>query len=598
MKQTLYERLFQLGVVIVPLAIWPTMRILVLPKLVALALVVAIAYVTTVRWASFAKPSVGRVAVILWLLWMLLCSVRPSHLVTSMVGSYHRLCGWLTWCLVVLWFFRARALLRHANRQVIPDALLATAMLLAVYAIVQRIGLDWISLRSIYGHRSFAIIENPNALAIFLSAVVPITMSRAYLAARTLRARYIGVTTILVLAVVTTGSLSGLMALLSGVSLSLVLMLWPGRQRPAFALVAILLIGAYASPAWAGTLKVTARSRWIIWNTASRAILETPYTGVGVDALTAVFDRRLPPSLVYLQGDVRVDSAHNELLDMALGAGIPGVAGYVAFLAAVYRRAIMRMAKPSPSQRALAAAFSACFAIHVGLAVNFWTISLLWLGATLLAWLDSEPAGREEPVQPAGMSTARLIMAGVTIALLATAVSRPLTADYLLTTLTGDPRADLDTLGHIVELAPSRGYHHLILARAVAATEGPGPAMDHYLHACAAEPDDYTLFAEAGTNAARLHERELSERLLSVALRLTGAQNARVWKAWGDAALYQGDLRRAIVRFQRAIELNETSAEAYLGMAQAYALQGNHVASESALDAVRRLQGAVVREPD
>jgi tetratricopeptide (TPR) repeat protein len=89
-----------------------------------------------------------------------------------------------------------------------------------------------------------------------------------------------------------------------------------------------------------------------------------------------------------------------------------------------------------------------------------------------------------------------------------------------------------------------------------------------------------------------LQQRELSERLLAVALRLTGAQNARVWKAWGDAALYQHDPTRAIARYQRAIELNETSAEAYLAMAQAFSLQNNSVAAESALDAARRLQGA------
>jgi tetratricopeptide (TPR) repeat protein len=567
------------------------MRILVMPKLAGLVIVVALVYALTIEWPLRIRLSPGGVLGLLWLLWALLFSARLPLLAESLAGNYLRLCGWFTWCLTALWFFRARSLFRHTYSALVPDVLMVVGLVLALCATGQSLGLSPIGLRSPYGARSFALLENPNTLATFLSAIIPLTIPRAYCGVRSSRIRYGAVLIVLVLGVLSTGSLSGYLALLAGISASLAAVRWPRRRWLPFAVTILFLVGAYASPVWAARIKPTAQSRWIIWNTASQTILQEPLTGSGLDNLAPDFDRYLPPHLVYLQGDVRVDSAHNELLDMALAVGLIGVAGYIWLLALVYRRAFRDLVDKQSAESHVAEALVSCLVIHVGLAVNFWTISLLWLGATLLAWLDSLSASHSV-LSPVTKVRARLPLAVLAVAVLVFALWRPVKADYLLTTLTGDPFHDIDTLHQIAQLSPSRAYHHLILARAVALTEGPGPAMGHYLDACSADPDDYLYHAEAGTNAAMLQQRELSERLLAVALRLTGAQNARVWKAWGDAALYQHDPTRAIARYQRAIELNETSAEAYLAMAQAFSLQNNSVAAESALDAARRLQGA------
>ena len=70
--------------------------------------------------------------------------------------------------------------------------------------------------------------------------------------------------------------------------------------------------------------------RMEIWQRAIRMIRDFPHTGVGMGAFDTAVNTMYPSSIIL--ADARVTHAHNELLQVAVDLGIPGLVGYVALL--------------------------------------------------------------------------------------------------------------------------------------------------------------------------------------------------------------------------------------------------------------------------
>lgn len=75
----------------------------------------------------------------------------------------------------------------------------------------------------------------------------------------------------------------------------------------------------------------TVQVRMDVWQRAICIIRDFPHTGVGMGAFDTAVNNMYPSSIVILQ-DARVTHAHNELLQVAVDLGIPGLVGYVALL--------------------------------------------------------------------------------------------------------------------------------------------------------------------------------------------------------------------------------------------------------------------------
>ncbi len=73
-----------------------------------------------------------------------------------------------------------------------------------------------------------------------------------------------------------------------------------------------------------------AQRRVEIWQRAIRIIRDFPHTGVGMGAFDTAVNVMYPSSIVL--ADAWVTHAHNELLQVAVDLGIPGLVGYVALL--------------------------------------------------------------------------------------------------------------------------------------------------------------------------------------------------------------------------------------------------------------------------
>jgi putative inorganic carbon (HCO3(-)) transporter len=75
----------------------------------------------------------------------------------------------------------------------------------------------------------------------------------------------------------------------------------------------------------------TVQVRMDVWQRAICIIRDFPHTGVGMGAFDTAVNNMYPSSIAILQ-DAQVTHAHNELLQVAVDLGIPGLVGYVALL--------------------------------------------------------------------------------------------------------------------------------------------------------------------------------------------------------------------------------------------------------------------------
>jgi len=106
-------------------------------------------------------------------------------------------------------------------------------------------------------------------------------------------------------------------------------------------LVAILAVGPDGLARWffrvndldEFTNEVSLTGRMEIWNRSVRALLDHPFTGVGLDTLPLVINARYPLFL-YPRG-YQFTHAHNIYLQVALDLGVLGFVGYVWMLVAV-----------------------------------------------------------------------------------------------------------------------------------------------------------------------------------------------------------------------------------------------------------------------
>jgi len=74
---------------------------------------------------------------------------------------------------------------------------------------------------------------------------------------------------------------------------------------------------------------ITVRGRMEVWRRAVYMIRHFPYTGIGICTFDKVANALYPS---FISPDARVTHAHNELLQVAVDLGIPGLVAYVALL--------------------------------------------------------------------------------------------------------------------------------------------------------------------------------------------------------------------------------------------------------------------------
>lgn len=308
------------------------------------------------------------VAVALFAAWHGLALLLSSDRHQSLFGERLQHQGVLTLLLYVAFFSLARLVATDADALWrLLRAVVAGAVVVAVYAIAQRFRIDPVWHGELLSGRVFSTIGQPNALAAYFVLALPAAVVLAWRSRGAQRAAFAAATVVMLAALAYSQSRGGYLALLVVVPI-LGAGLWreraPDEHAKARAGLAVALVVVFGAPvlwpaavsAWhragsAGqaTGDLSIRNHVETWQVAGRIVRDHPMVGTGPETFPDQFPRYsrmvLPDDRVAYFDQFRVESPHNRYLAAAVDAGLPALFAYLVLLAAlgiVLTRAIRR----------------------------------------------------------------------------------------------------------------------------------------------------------------------------------------------------------------------------------------------------------------
>lgn len=349
-------------------------------------------------------------------------SINPY---TSFWGYYSRFHGGLltTICYTIIYFAAVKWMNTKSTQKLIEISVI-TAILIGLYAVAERLGIDknfWVQ---DVQNRPFATLGQPNWLAAYL---LPNIFLSLYLSSRA-KSRYlstlVGMTSFLILfvALIFTKSRSGLLAFgLSYLTYWILLARQFGfaaikKQLIIFTLILLVPILIFRSPISLPTQASAPQStslenggtesgdiRKIVWTGALSLIKKRPVLSTGPEtfAYTYYWERPLAHNMTS-EWDFLYNKAHNEYLNMAAGAGLIGLLAYLYFHYAVFATSLTTIPKSKKinqdSDNMLRHLYPVLGASIVGFTItNFFGFSVIpvYLMMILIAAISSSAVGAD-----------------------------------------------------------------------------------------------------------------------------------------------------------------------------------------------------------
>lgn len=371
-----------------------------------------------------------RLSAVLWLLLgvALACSLLALEPAQAWIGSMERAQGLLALAAAIVLAGMA-ADLNQTQRRSLISAVAALATCVSGYALLQRLGIDWLHWAHAEANRPAATLGNANALGGFLLLALPPTLLAAWRSPRPWLWRLAAL--LQLLGLWACGTRSAWLALPAALALAFVLAR-PQRWRILLALAGLplaLFLLAMLRPA-------SLQDRAELWSASAHALWQAPplqdlrgnadphsglrpLIGYGPDQQAAVLNhsRAATTSGRSETRGWQADRAHQYWLDLLLQRGIAGLAAAL-LLGAVVLRCAWRdwhQGRWTPQHSALALGLLA-YAIHLQASFALTGDALLgwiWLG---LVWsgLRGAAGGRAIPLPLRVLPAALLALGAIT----------------------------------------------------------------------------------------------------------------------------------------------------------------------------------------
>ncbi|MBU0982124.1 O-antigen ligase family protein [Patescibacteria group bacterium] len=268
-----------------------------------------------------------------------LSTILSPQMLSTIWGSYERGIGLIQWLTFGIYFLLLLLFLDKKSLGKGITILIFTAMLVALYGILQSQGFDPIFKgynTDFLEGRIFSTIGNPDFLAQFLAPVIALGIFLAWSQKKPL---LIIPSTISLIALIQTESRASFLGLALG-TLIFLLLITKNKKRllaglAALGLIFILLI-QFNSPL-ISRFQLTdenfrsVHSRLLIWKAAGSLIADHPILGTGPDTFGIRFPEYLNKDFYYLEENLNLsaDRSHNEILEMGTTGGLPLIALYI-----------------------------------------------------------------------------------------------------------------------------------------------------------------------------------------------------------------------------------------------------------------------------
>lgn len=261
------------------------------------------------------------VSYFIWNFFTSLIGVNPNN---SLYGLFWRGQGLIMLAHYFAFVFLIPVLLKKSDTFKVALVILAsgiTASLYVLFALIMKRLYDWPIY--LYLGRPVGTFGNPDFLAGFLALTLPLIFILKGNILKFISAM------IIIWGLIQAQSLGAVMALLMVTVFIFLAKIWQKHKKIAF-FAGLLFIGVFLwqfinwlpvrlnSPTWAA-------SRQRIWARAALAIVQRPLTGWGLENYQLAVQNINYPIKPGVNGEVSVDKAHNEILEILISAGLIGL---------------------------------------------------------------------------------------------------------------------------------------------------------------------------------------------------------------------------------------------------------------------------------
>ena len=295
---------------------------------------------------SFISSKLINITTLLLLATLLLSLITSFNPTSSFFGSYFRQQGVINYLYYILLFFIALNFFKKKeNRSLFLKITTAVGIIVSLYAIVQKIGIDIFPeiQTAIFAGRSFATIGNPTMLGAYL--IFPYWTNIALFTGEKKKKNkifHIIAFLIIVLAIIFTANRATMLAILITSFASLLYKFKKYKKT----VISIVVLGIILFVSFVGLYAKDLRSiksRVSVWKSSIEIIEENPIFGTGAESFSLQFEKHVRPDFFENEDYFKlVDRPHSEPLEMWIHFGILGIIIYLILLFSVLKKALSK----------------------------------------------------------------------------------------------------------------------------------------------------------------------------------------------------------------------------------------------------------------
>ena len=369
----------------------PKMRVALIGAVVLVIVVLAAGSRSRVRWRTTDTLVAAYVS------WSLLAFALAPDRSAQWVGERFQFQGMASVVVYAVVYSAARRFVTDLSRLcLLLWWLLAGVTYAAVYGVMQRLDLDplW---NTLLDGRVFSSIGNPNTLASVLAPMLPLGALFVVRGSRPERLVSGAALVVIVLALVFSGSRGGFLATFVGLGVLATVTPRPSARAVEASVAAVLVLIAVAFAAAPVRDQVTATwdrattaldpsdesRRFHVdgWRVTLAIVADHPVIGVGHERFPEEFpayrDRVLSEEAVQRFSPYRLESPHNVPLAIAVAAGLPAAALYLALIVFVLRE-LARLGDDRVLKASLAALIAAQQVADLFVTADLTSAMLFW----------------------------------------------------------------------------------------------------------------------------------------------------------------------------------------------------------------------------